>query len=414
MNLPPYNLLRYTYETSHFLFHYTYTTQSAARTDRRYDASLPLSASHGIRNFTYVENYSAYFENAWRFYIDSPLGFNPPPGVSADKKYGVYIYQMGAYGVTFPLQIFPNNTVSSFIGVRNNYDGFGGNDDAVPEQGCMKVTAAHEFFHAVQFGLRLDGKNWQWWMEASATFMEDEVFDGVNDYRNYLVEWFRHPHLPLDTFNGSHEYGGIIFCKYLAERFGGPRVIRDIWRRKTAATQLTAIDGFLRRQKKRLANALVDDVFSIGFCISNLLPKEPGIGYEEGRNYPDIDIYDNHKSYPVAPVTLTLEHLATAYILFEPEERMQKLNLQVTLPGTRRVPFVRASAVLFAPEKSPTVTMLQPHWDASQKAHLATLEVLQFTHEGTSKVVLVLANTTWGSSAKDRALVSYRATTFEE
>jgi hypothetical protein len=298
--------------------------------------------------------------------------------------------------------------------VRNNYDGFGGNDDTVPEQGCMKVTASHEFFHAVQFGLRLGGKNWQWWMEASATFMEDEVFDGVNDYRNYLVEWFRHPYFPLDTFNGSHEYGGIIFCKYLAERFGGAKVIRDIWQRKTATTQLMAIDGLLRsRQKKRLASANTADVFSSGFCISNLLPKEPGLGYEEGRNYPDIDIYDNHKSYPVMSVSLTLEHLATAYVLFEPEERSQNLNLQVTLPGTRRAPFVRASAVFFSPEKSPTVQMLQTNWDASQKAHLATLEVLQFTPEGNQIVALILANTTWGSSAKDRVLVSYRATTVE-
>jgi hypothetical protein len=412
MNLPPRNLLRYTYETLHFVFHYTYTTQSAARTDRRYDASLPISAQHGIRNFTYVENYSAYFETSWRFYIDSPLGFSPPLGVSADKKYEVYIYQMDAYGVTFPERIFPNGTASSFIGVRNNYDGFGGNDDPAPEQGCMKVTAAHEFFHAVQFGIRLGGMNWQWWMEASATFMEDEVFDGVNDYRNYLTRWFRKPFLPLDTFDGSHEYGGIIFCKYLAERFGGATVIRDIWQRKTATSQLTAINSVLRsRHRKRLASANADDVFSSGFCISNLLPKEPLWGYEEGRNYPDIDIFDYHRSYPIAPVSLTLDHLTVAYILFEPEQPAQKFNLQVMLPGTRRTLYVRAAVVLFSDEAPPTVRLLEPRWDAGQQVHLSTLEAPHFTSEGNHIVALILANTTWGNSARDGVVASYSATT---
>jgi len=61
----------------------------------------------------------------------------------------------------------------------------------------MKVTAAHEFFHAIQFGYPL-GDGWDWWMEASATFMEDEAFDAVNDYRQYLRPWLSSPEVPLD------------------------------------------------------------------------------------------------------------------------------------------------------------------------------------------------------------------------
>ena len=43
----------------------------------------------------------------------------------------------------------------------------------------LKVTAAHEFFHAVQFAY--DAYEDPWFMESTATWMEDEVYDGIND-----------------------------------------------------------------------------------------------------------------------------------------------------------------------------------------------------------------------------------------
>ena len=48
----------------------------------------------------------------------------------------------------------------------------------------MQVTAAHEYFHAVQFAYDFfeDG----WFMEATATWAEDELYDDVNDNVQYL------------------------------------------------------------------------------------------------------------------------------------------------------------------------------------------------------------------------------------
>ena len=79
--------------------------------------------------------------------------------------------------------------------------------------------------------------------------MEDEVFDDVDGYLNYLGNpfddlddnlrwddgedyyyldgnisttgrdqyvWFERPHLPLDYVDSEHEYGGVIWAKYLA------------------------------------------------------------------------------------------------------------------------------------------------------------------------------------------------------
>ena len=46
------------------------------------------------------------------------------------------------------------------------------------------MTAAHEFFHAVQFAY--DAADDQWFMESTATWMEDEIYDDVNDNLQYL------------------------------------------------------------------------------------------------------------------------------------------------------------------------------------------------------------------------------------
>lgn len=42
----PFNLLRYANETPHFVFHYTYTSDTAARTDRCYDSAKPTRMTY--------------------------------------------------------------------------------------------------------------------------------------------------------------------------------------------------------------------------------------------------------------------------------------------------------------------------------------------------------------------------------
>lgn len=49
----------------------------------------------------------------------------------------------------------------------------------------LKVTAAHELFHAVQFAY--DYNEDAWFMEATAVWAEDEVYDGIKDNLHYLA-----------------------------------------------------------------------------------------------------------------------------------------------------------------------------------------------------------------------------------
>ncbi|GAB4002125.1 MXAN_6640 family putative metalloprotease [Nocardioides ultimimeridianus] len=108
----------------------------------------------------------------------------------------------------------------------------------------LEVTAAHEFFHAVQFSY--DFFEDPWIMEATATWAEDELYTSINDnmqYLSYGADPIRNPSLPLDT-NGDvnlHWYGTWIFFRFLTERLvteksgALPLLIRQIWQRLDAS-----------------------------------------------------------------------------------------------------------------------------------------------------------------------------------
>ena len=57
-----------------------------------------------------------------------------------------------------------------------------------------QVTVAHEYNHILQFGY--DAYQDSWFAESTAIWMEDEVYNGINDYLRYvraLGRRFRHP-----------------------------------------------------------------------------------------------------------------------------------------------------------------------------------------------------------------------------
>ena len=113
--------------------------------------------------------------------------------------------------------------------MNNQYATFGDADES------MLVTVFHEFFHSVQYSYNPDAEGW--WMEATAVFMEDELVvdssagesgtdwggqkngDEVNDYAQYLSAVTDYPYLPVNYENSSHEYGTVLFAKFLTENY---------------------------------------------------------------------------------------------------------------------------------------------------------------------------------------------------
>jgi len=321
------------YDTPNFRIHYVTSTDDAP--------DLTDANSNGVAD--YVETVGSVFEGVYAKEI-ADMAYNSPPAdgtLGGDNRYDVYLKDIGAYDVygwADPEGLTARTrTCYSFIVIDDDYSQaqYGARHAPIED---MQVTAAHEFFHAVQFGY--DAKEDIWWMEATAVWMEDEVYDSINDYLQYLTYWFDNPQLSLDDTINLHEYGSSIYAKYLSEHKGGNDIIRQIWGHCNIEDSLDAIAKVLgdpRRFGENFQNAFKE------FTVTNFI--KTGIdGYEEGSSYPDIKI---EASYPsstepnqhfVGKVPLPtkygdrlymlddkqLPHLASHCLKFTPPEQLDK------------------------------------------------------------------------------------------
>ena len=229
----------------------------------------------------YVERFAEYFETAWDELIDR-YGLNKPP--SDGSEYDVYIRHLVAYGVTTT----DLATGISYIEVNTKYDWAPSNmDPEGKEIGAMKVTAAHEFMHAIQGAY--DPREEIWWKEATAVWSEDYVYSYVNDYLQYVNEWLRYPDLPLTVVNDWHEYGDVIFAKFLSEK-KNTGIIKDIWEEMVNTDGITAIDNVLRKNKYRTDFETVFKEFVIANYLNGLNNHDGNFANDQ---YEDGDLYDD-------------------------------------------------------------------------------------------------------------------------
>jgi len=222
------------YDDGYFRFHYTTTGTHAV--------STADTNSNGVPD--YVELMASVFNEVSAIQLDS-MGYVEPPSDGwlppandngGSAHYDVYIRSLSSntYGYVQPEYYANNNTgnnehsavqevnaMTSYMAMRNNYNGFPNS-----ELENIQVTTAHEFYHAIQFGY--DGWEKSWLMEASAVWMEEGVYDDINDCYQYMSTWFNAPHIALDK-ESSHWYGSFIFFEYIYEHLGGAASIRRVW-----------------------------------------------------------------------------------------------------------------------------------------------------------------------------------------
>jgi hypothetical protein len=201
-------------DTAHFRVHYS------------------TSGTNIIYNWpdtTYRDAVVTSCETSWSFFHTTQGWPVPPSDGTAgggSNLIDCYVDNLsGVYGVTFAETAVPGghpNDYTAYFIIDNDYTGFGYPDRTEP----MKVTVAHEYHHAVQMGLNASGASW--FMENTSTFMEDEVYDAIDDNYNYLNCYFAKPWTRLQSADGCWEYACFIWPTYLKERWGHS-LVRDIW-----------------------------------------------------------------------------------------------------------------------------------------------------------------------------------------
>ena len=223
-----------TYDNGMFRFHYTTTGSNAVSTADTNSNSVPDYIDQMSAELNYVVAVELTFNSFTEPPSDDFYSANNDNGGSG--AYDVYVRNAGAgvYGYVQP-ELYANNNgnnehssgvnevnaMTSYMVLRHNYSGFGNT-----ELENIQVTAAHEYFHAVQFGY--DGWEESWVMEATAVQMEEIVYDDINDCYQYMSSWFNNPQQPLNLDNSSRWYGSFIFFEYVNSHLSD-EAIREFW-----------------------------------------------------------------------------------------------------------------------------------------------------------------------------------------
>jgi hypothetical protein len=164
----------------------------------------------------------------WRTEVDE-MGFRRPLGdrrAGGNRRLDVYLAELGGQGIYGYCAPEPSGGRRA-PGYCVLDDDFARSQFGRRPIQSLRVTAAHEFLHAVQFGY--DYREDPWLLEATATWIEERYADGVDDNRQYLDEGqVGVPAEPLDSRAGLAEYGNWAFFEHLADRFGDG-IVRRVW-----------------------------------------------------------------------------------------------------------------------------------------------------------------------------------------
>ncbi|MGB9080588.1 MAG: MXAN_6640 family putative metalloprotease, partial [Desulfuromonadaceae bacterium] len=326
----------YTSVGGHFTVHYATTgTDAPPQTD--------VTGITGVPDW--VETVAATFEDVYARY--SSLGYLPAP-TTAGAPYDIYLLNLapqGFYGVTNSDQaaspaIYPN-AFTSWMEIDNDFaDSIYQPAIYTPLQ-SLQITAAHEYHHAVQYGYNFYFDIW--YAEATSTWMEDELYDGVNQLYTYIPAWFSQSNLSLDTpasLATGGGYGRWIFNRYLSEQHG-TAMIRNVWERVASLASpgnnadipmAPVLENVL---STTYGSSLGNDFFGFAKRVYN---REWASHTSE---IPNIHPYSPLASYSTFPVdaytppipSVTLPHYSFAYYRFVPSPGAPS-NLPITITGT--------------------------------------------------------------------------------
>jgi GNAT superfamily N-acetyltransferase len=313
----PYKQASVVSPAGHFRVHYDTTGTHAV-----YQPTVDVDPADGVPD--YVNRCTEICDFCWATEVDG-MGYLAPPfdgTAGGDERYDIYMHHYaGAYGVTFPENAcsqYPGySSITSYIFVDPTYQGFGYSDRTVP----LKVTAAHEFMHAIQMTYNGNMSAW-WWGEQQAVWMEDVVYDEVNDYQQYLSFFFSQPYKKLTTQDGWFEYGACVWPTYLAHQFGDD-IMREILDTAAHTAMIYAIDGVLVIHGSSLAEEFQTFTGWNYFTGS----RDDGQHYEEACEFPLVAIEAVQTTYPVldAGTAHAPEALACNYIQLVPPQTQEDL-----------------------------------------------------------------------------------------
>ncbi len=358
--------------------------------------AVSLADANGDKVPDYVATVARTMDHVYATEVGR-LGYRAPLSDAATAKAGtgnpddridIYLAQLGnagVYGYCAPEgDPAVSDQLPGYCVLDNNYayGEYGARNPLLP----LQVTAAHEFFHAIQFGY--DVNEDLWFMEGTATWVEDEVYDSVNDNLQYLWDSpLRYPSRSVDYSPGLHPYGSWLFFRYAAEFLGDPGVVRAFW--EAAEPSGTQNRYSLEAIRSVVAARHSWSDFFLRFGLWNLLP--PGT-YSERSSYPAPVYRTTRTLTPRSPGTGTvrtdLYHLSSASVRVSPGStlpRSKRLKVSVNAPSLSR----GSAALLLVRRVDGTTSVVPLKLDAAGN----TSTTMRFDRRVVRSVTVTVADT---------------------
>jgi hypothetical protein len=315
--------------SAHFCVHYVVTGGDAP-------SLADVSPTNGVPD--YVEAVSAAAEASYAVQngtlgwpparSDGTLG-NPSPAAPSGLV-DIYLANIGADGIYGYTAVDPppvqecRRKCFAYMVLDNDYSP--GEFESPNPIALMQVTMAHEYNHALQFGI--DSIQDGWLLESSAVWAEENVFPLGNDYLNYLPVFAATPGIPITDFAGAgglRVYGAGVFQHWLDRGPGnfGPGVVLGAWLASTLTTPPDFAVGAIDRA--------VHERGGRGFAAEFSEFAAASAEWRTAGNFPDAAVYpDVRRKGRLGKGTkrFALDH--TSYRLFKVATRPRpRLRLRV-------------------------------------------------------------------------------------
>jgi hypothetical protein len=266
-----------------YRIHYAHRTREGFRADPSAAGKpMELLPLHGVHGSDYVSAVAESLDSALAYYLKV---CRPPLSLPDTNEFKVYLWNLapGLDGLTIAGR-------TPMIWLRNRYE------EAYGPLVLAKIQAAcaHEVFHVYQAAccrdLLIQDEPWGWWAEATATYMETQVYRGNNEFMVFLFPWLDAP--SESSHIARRAYGSMMLCELLAERFGC-ELIFEAWRMKAANPGIEyptdAINDLLMEKGTiPFGSVTAPDFFGSQFCLALYLPDHAQHGFRDhGKLFAD-------------------------------------------------------------------------------------------------------------------------------
>ena len=318
----------------------------------------------------YIDLAATVLDSTWELEVEQ-LGYNPPPsdnGLGGGEEYDVYVIDLGHGGCGFSTPIYgcayrgsSNAVTHSHLEIDNNFT----DPSYVQTRGldALRVTIAHEFHHAIQFGYYADREG-SWWQESTSTWIEEVAYPHIDDYLQYLPHFLSIPHRALNSnANTSHTYGSAIFSHFLDQHYGRD-LNRLIWEelKERQSVNLDHFDRVIRRVEPGGLGVAVGE-----FAVWNYFTgrRHRRGFYAEGDKYPLVPTHDLAvAAKAVVRDSSLLDATGSNYLRLAPQLRPGGVTLAFESSRgawRRHLLLIAPDSIAVRPVAEPTVRVID--WD---------------------------------------------------